>query len=119
MVSIDSHRRPALCTIASRTGWTAVGEPLMTRRISLVAVCCSSDSVRSAFLVWSSPRSRTFSIAITAWSANARRRSICCSENGFAVPPNTTIAPNTWPFFSIGTASMLRNPPAAADCPNA
>ena len=31
----------------SNTGWTSVGELLMTRRISLVAVCCSSASVRS------------------------------------------------------------------------
>ena len=37
----------ALVTIVSNTGCTSVGELLMTRRISLVAVCCSSASVRS------------------------------------------------------------------------
>ena len=31
--------RTALATIASNTGWTSVGERLMTRRMSLVAVC--------------------------------------------------------------------------------
>ena len=40
----------ALRTIVVNTGWTSVGELLMTRRISLVAVCCSRASVRSAFL---------------------------------------------------------------------
>src|SRR5262249_21285976 len=30
--------------MASNTGWTSVGEPEITRRISLVAVCCSSAS---------------------------------------------------------------------------
>ena len=33
--------------MVSNTGWMSVGERLMTRRISLVAVCCSSASVRS------------------------------------------------------------------------
>ena len=35
-------KRTALATIASNTGWTSVCERLMTRRMSLVAVCCSS-----------------------------------------------------------------------------
>src|SRR5262245_27511652 len=34
----------ALRTIASNTGWTSVGELEITRRISLVAVCCSRAS---------------------------------------------------------------------------
>ena len=55
--------------MASNTGWTSVGELLMTRRISLVAVCCSSASVSSRLRACSSVNSRTFSIAITAWSA--------------------------------------------------
>ena len=41
---------PAFSTIVSKTGWTSVGERLMTRRISAVAVCCSSASVRSRLL---------------------------------------------------------------------
>ena len=34
--------------MASKTGWTSVGELEMTRRISAVAVCCSSASVSGA-----------------------------------------------------------------------
>ena len=44
-------RSPAM---VSNTGWTSVGELQMTRRISLVAVCCSSVSVRSRLRVSSS-----------------------------------------------------------------
>jgi hypothetical protein len=64
------------------TGWTSVGELLMTRRISLVAVCRSSASVRSAFLAWSSLSSRAFSIAIAAWSAKVSMRAMWPSVNG-------------------------------------
>ena len=54
------RRERAGCRWASR---------LMTRRIAPVAVCCSSASVSSRFRASSSLNSRTFSIAITAWSA--------------------------------------------------
>ena len=53
----------------------------MTRRISLVAVCCSSASVSSRLRACSSLKSRTFSMAITAWSAKVLSRAICRSEN--------------------------------------
>ena len=53
-------------------GCTSVGEPLITFSTSAVAVCVSS-----AF--WVSLISRAFSIAITAWSAKVRSRSIWCS----------------------------------------
>ena len=59
----------ALVTIASNTGCTSVCERLMTRRMSLVAVCVSSAVASSRLLVCNSVNSRTFSIAITAWSA--------------------------------------------------
>ena len=55
--------------MVSNTGWTSVGERAITRRISLVAVCCSSASVRSRFRASSSVNRRTFSMAMTAWSA--------------------------------------------------
>ena len=42
-------RERRFAAIASKTGWTSVGELEMTRRISLVAVCCSSASVSSRF----------------------------------------------------------------------
>ena len=35
--------------IASKTGWSRSASWLITRRISPVAVCCSSDSVSSRF----------------------------------------------------------------------
>ena len=38
----------AAAAITSKTGWTSVGELAITRRISLVAVCCSSVSVTCA-----------------------------------------------------------------------
>jgi len=45
----DTERRVAeregAVRIASKTGRTSVAEPEMTRRMSLVAVCCSSASV--------------------------------------------------------------------------
>ena len=47
----------------------------MTPRISLVAVCCSNDS-------FSSWNSRTFSMAITAWSAKVSSSLICAGVNG-------------------------------------
>ena len=41
----------------------------MTPSTSEVAVCCSSASVSSRVRACTSSNSRTFSIAITAWSA--------------------------------------------------
>ena len=80
----------------------------MTFRISAVAVCCSSASVKSRLRAWSSWNSRTFSIAITAWSAKVRRSAICLSEKGFASARTTRIAPIAPSPRSIGTASRLR-----------
>ena len=59
-------KRTALATIASNTGWTSVCERLMTRKMSLVAVCVSSAVVSSRLLACSSLNSRTFSMAMTA-----------------------------------------------------
>jgi hypothetical protein len=49
----------AFSAMASNVGCTSVGEPEMTRRISLVVVCCSSASRCSV-------SSLVFSIAMTA-----------------------------------------------------
>ena len=68
--------------MVSNTGCTSVGELLMTRRISLVAVCCSSVSVSSRLRACSSVNSRTFSMAITAWSAKVSSSAIWSAENG-------------------------------------
>jgi hypothetical protein len=54
----------------------------MTRRISLVAVCCSRASVRSAFLACSSVSRRAFSMAMAAWSAKVSRSAIWLPVNG-------------------------------------
>jgi hypothetical protein len=58
------------------------GDPEMTLSTSDVAVCCSSDSVSSRVRACTSSNSRTFSIAITAWSAKVVASSICLSLNG-------------------------------------
>ena len=92
------------------TGWTSVGELLMTRRISLVAVCCSSVSVRSRLRAWSSGKRRTFSMAMTAWSANRRSSSRCLSEKGSTTPRNRAIAPSGAPSRRSGVATMVRCP---------
>src|SRR5262245_38905725 len=49
-----SHRRVALAAMASNTGLTSVGERAMTRRISAVAACCSSNRRRflRTLLIW-------------------------------------------------------------------
>ena len=68
-------------------------EPLITRRISLVAVCCSSASVRSRLRASSSVNSRTFSIAMTAWSAKVCSSAIWLSGNGPGSGRPTAIPP--------------------------
>ena len=54
----------------------------MTLSTSAVAVCCCRDSLRSSVRWRTSSNSRTFSIAITAWSAKVVTRSICFCVNG-------------------------------------
>ena len=71
------NRRNALCAMASNTGCASSGVPAMTRRISLVAVCCSNASVSSRVRACTSSNSRVFSMAITAWSAKVSSSSIC------------------------------------------
>ena len=66
VASAAPQSRAALSTTVSITGWRSVGELEMTRRISAVAVCCCSASVRSRFLASSSLKRRTFSTAMAA-----------------------------------------------------
>ena len=105
----------ALLTTASRTGWMSVGELAMTRRISPVAVCCSSDSVTCAwasmttrFFSCSSVNSRTFSMAITAWSANVWRSAICLAVNGWTTSRRITMAPSDAPSRKSGATRLVR-----------
>jgi hypothetical protein len=44
---LPSQSRSVLVRIASNTGFTSVGDLLVTSRMSLVAVCCSSDCCSS------------------------------------------------------------------------
>ncbi len=68
----------------------------MTPRISLVAVCCSSDSL-------SSLNSLTFSIAITAWSAKVSSSLICAGVNGRASVRRAVSDPMNSPCWRSGT----------------
>ena len=54
----------------------------MTLSTSAVAVCCCSASESSSVRACTSSNSRTFSIAMTAWSAKVLTSSICLSLNG-------------------------------------
>jgi hypothetical protein len=91
-----------------------VGELEITRRMSLVAVCCSSDSVSWALRASSSLNRRTFSMAMTAWSAKVCRSAIWRSEK----PPDswreTAMAPMAWPSRRRGTPMVLRRPASRA-----
>ena len=76
-----SQRRSALAAMVSNTGCTSVGELLITRRISLVAVCCSSASC----VAWNS---RTFSIAMAACVAKVSTSAdlVGREESGLSAP---------------------------------
>ena len=82
VASSAPHTTRALRGMVSSTGWRSVGELEMTRRISAVAVCCSSASVSSRLRLCSSLNRRTFSIAMTAWSAKVFSSAICLSVKG-------------------------------------
>ena len=70
--------RTAFCSIAWNTGSRSPGELEMTLRTSEVAVCCSSNSVRSVVRSRNSLSSRVFSMAMTAWAAScSEARSAC------------------------------------------
>ena len=78
----------------------------MTPKISLVAVCCSNDS-------FSSWNSRTFSMAMTAWSAKVSSSSICRSVKASTILRQIEIVPIGLPSFNKGMASMVRAPDLA------
>ncbi len=77
MTKLESQAssRTAVVTMASNTGCTSVGELLMTRSISAVAVWRLSASFVSL-------NSRAFWIAITAWSAKDLISRASSSLNG-------------------------------------
>src|SRR3972149_5669892 len=102
--------RVAFSTNVSSTGWRSNVERLMTFRTSLVAVCCSRASVTSRLRAWSSWKRRTFSMAITAWSAKVLTSSICFSENGRTSVRRIAMAPMGTPSRKSGVTSSVRCP---------
>ena len=70
----------------------------MTPKISLVAVCCSNDSL-------SSLNSRTFSMAITAWSAKVSRSLICAGVKGRTSMRRATSVSNEFPLLTKGNGA--------------
>jgi hypothetical protein len=75
--------RTAFSSMVWNTGSSSPGELDMMLSTSDVAVCCSSDSVRSS-VRWRNPLSRrVFSMAMTAWAAKFCTSSVCLSVNGF------------------------------------
>jgi len=79
--------------MAWNTGSSSPGELEMTRSTSDVAVCCSSDSLRSSVRCRSSLSSRVFSMAMTAWAAKVLSTATCLSESGPGAPRATLNAP--------------------------
>jgi hypothetical protein len=93
---LPRQRRTAFATTESKTGCTSVGDRLITPKISAVAICCSNASFVSV-------NSRTFSMAMTAWSAKVWSNAICSRVNGPGVARETPMAPIGAPSRSIGT----------------
>ena len=81
----------------------SVGELAITPKISLVAVCCSSDSLSS----WNS---RTFSMAMTAWSAKVSRSLICAGVKGRTSIRRALSVPMSSPWRRRGAAKYVREP---------
>ena len=86
----------------SKTGCTSVGEPEITRRISLIAVCCSSASFVSL-------NRRTLSIAIAAWRANVSTSATWSGEKRPGSRRKRKMPPYAPPSRISGTPSTARN----------
>jgi len=116
----DTPVEPGELDRAGRLSWSARVarsrvEPT-ARPTSPSAVSCSTDRVRSAVRASSSLNRRTFSIAMTAWSAKVCSSSICLSVNGPASPRRSWRAPIAAPSRMRGTATDARKPSSRAWC---
>src|SRR5262249_47202786 len=111
MPKFAPQRRVALASNLSNTGCKLPVVVLMTLSTSDVAVCCSSASDTSRVRACTSSNSRTFSIAITAWSAKVVTRSICCWVNGRTVLRCRIMTPIGFPSRSSGNPNTVRVPP--------
>jgi hypothetical protein len=94
---VPENRRWQLSRILSNTGCGFSIDSLMTWSTSAAAVCRSSVSRVSL-------NRRTFSIAITAWSAKSWSRSICRCGVSPGSGQAMLIAPIGTPSFCIGAA---------------
>ncbi len=95
--------RPARSATASSTGCTSVGDSLITRSTSAVAVWRSSASLVSL-------NRRAFWIAMTAWSANVLSSASSFAVNGEGGWRTTMIEPMPWSSHSIGTQAAEKLP---------
>ena len=93
MPNCAPQMRVAFSSIFWNTGSSSPAELLMTLSTSDVAVCCSSDSASSRVRALTSSNSRTFSIAMTAWSANVVTSSICFSVKAWTARRVRAITP--------------------------
>ena len=105
--NLASQMRVAFASMAWNTGSSSPGELLMTCSTSEVAVCCSSASESSRVRACTSSNSRTFSIAITAWSAKVVSSSICLSVNGLTSVRCKPMAPIGMPSRRSGTPNKV------------
>jgi len=96
-----SKRRSQLSRIFVNTGCGSAIEPEITPSTSAEAFCCSSASLVSL-------KSRTFSMAITAWLAKVRSRASWFSLNGRASARRIMIEPMASPPRMSGVARMVR-----------
>jgi len=92
----------------------SVGELEIARRISLVAVCCSSASASSWLRSSSAVNRRTFSMAMTAWSAKVSSSATSLSEKFPGSGRPTVMAPIGLLSRISGTDRMLRKPAVSA-----
>ncbi len=79
------------------------------------AVSCPTERVSASVRASSSLNSRTFSMAIAAWSAKVMRSTSWTFGIGPGAAQPTTIAPSGRPSRIIGTPSMRRQPPLRAN----
>jgi hypothetical protein len=103
-----SHIEPPV-TPASVVARETIVASTVSRSSDELTACPTSPSARSSRTDFvSSLNSRTFSIAMTAWSANVVTSSICLSVNGSTRVFHSTITPSSASPASIGTASIVR-----------
>ena len=101
--------RVAFASMVWNTGSSSPGELLMTCSTSEVAVCCSSASDSSRVRACTSSNSRTFSIAITAWSAKVvDQLDLLVGERPHRPALISTITPIGIPSRNSGTPSTVR-----------